>query len=210
MGGEDAVGPPTACLVLPTLDRGAKLVGGKVGYERNMASKYLPSTTSIFGFFANGVLGNLDGTVATGPTTIGGGGGVNDNMLHGSSSQYVIFAARLNDRSTPPVRPRPRPRKPLPSGRRRTSRRGSSMPRTKGALERPRNSLPSMAFDPRPWLAAAPRDPRTVSSPCDVAKFTPVARFRSRPSSGAWPRRRPSRLRPWRGTCGRRKRRAIA
>jgi hypothetical protein len=94
MGGEDAVGPPTACLVLPTLDRGVKLFGGKAGYESNMASKYLPSTSSIFGFFANGVLGDLDDTVATGPTTTGGGGGVNDNMLHGSSSQYVVFRSK--------------------------------------------------------------------------------------------------------------------
>jgi hypothetical protein len=89
MGGEDALGPPTACLVLPTLDRGAKLFGGKAGYESNMASRYLPSTSSIFGFFACGVLGDL-GTVATGT----GGGGVNDNMLHGSSSQYVVFRSK--------------------------------------------------------------------------------------------------------------------
>ena len=89
MGGADALGPPTACLVLPTLDRGAKLFGGKAGYESTMASRYLPSTSSIFGFFANGVLGDLG--IGSGG---GDGGGVNNNMLHGSSSQYVVFRSK--------------------------------------------------------------------------------------------------------------------
>jgi hypothetical protein len=87
MGGDGgALGPPTACLVLPTLDRGAKLFGGKSGYESGMASRYLPSTPSVFGFFANGVLGKLGGSVA--------GDGDGDSMLHGSSSQYVVFRSK--------------------------------------------------------------------------------------------------------------------
>jgi hypothetical protein len=61
-----------------------KLFGGKSGYV-------LPSTSSIFGFFANGVLGKLDGMFA-GPTT---GGGINNNMLHGSSSQYIVFRSKM-------------------------------------------------------------------------------------------------------------------
>mmetsp|Transcript_34261 Transcript_34261/g.63054 ORF Transcript_34261/g.63054 Transcript_34261/m.63054 type:complete len:1066 (+) Transcript_34261:238-3435(+) len=88
LGGED-MSPPTACLVLPTLDRGAKLFGGKTGYESGMVSDYMSGIPSISGFFANGVLGKLDGTIA-GST----GGSANDNMLHGSSSQYVVFRSK--------------------------------------------------------------------------------------------------------------------
>eukprot|EP00584_Thalassiosira_punctigera_P005215 CAMPEP_0172539264 /NCGR_PEP_ID=MMETSP1067-20121228/10493_1 /TAXON_ID=265564 ORGANISM="Thalassiosira punctigera, Strain Tpunct2005C2" /NCGR_SAMPLE_ID=MMETSP1067 /ASSEMBLY_ACC=CAM_ASM_000444 /LENGTH=1050 /DNA_ID=CAMNT_0013324915 /DNA_START=135 /DNA_END=3287 /DNA_ORIENTATION=- len=86
--GGDNLGPPTACFVLPTLDRGAKLFGGKTGYESGMASEYLSGIPSISGFFANGVLGKLDGTIA------GTLGSANDNMLHGSSSQYVVFRSK--------------------------------------------------------------------------------------------------------------------
>ncbi|KAL7541300.1 hypothetical protein ACHAXR_010793 [Thalassiosira sp. AJA248-18] len=85
IGGQD-MNPPTGCLVLPTLDRGAKLFGGKDGYESGMVSDFLPSVPSISGFFGNGVLGSLDGTVA--------GGADNNSMLHGSSSQYVVFRSK--------------------------------------------------------------------------------------------------------------------
>src|SRR5210317_1679928 len=78
-----SLNPPTGCFVLPTLDRGAKLFGGKQGYESSMASEFLPGIPAISGFFANGVLGKLDGTVAGSAI----GGSANDNMLHGSSSQ---------------------------------------------------------------------------------------------------------------------------
>ena len=89
-GKEETKNPPTGCLVLPTLDRGAKLFGGKEGYESSMASEFLPGVPAISGFFANGVLGKLDGTVAGSAV----GGSANDNMLHGSSSQYVIFRSK--------------------------------------------------------------------------------------------------------------------
>lgn len=86
--GDNDVNPPTACLVLPTLDRGAKLFGGKEGYESQMVSDFLPGVPSVSGFFANGVLGKLDGTVASGNAS------GNDVMLHGSSSQYVVFRSK--------------------------------------------------------------------------------------------------------------------
>lgn len=50
-----------------------------------VVSEFLPSVASISGFFANGVLGQLDGTIGSTPV------GSNENMLHGSSSQYVVF-----------------------------------------------------------------------------------------------------------------------
>merc|ERR1719253_2017542 len=63
LGSQD-LPPPPACHVLPTLDRGAKLFGGKVAYESGVASEFLPGVSSISGWFANGVVGGLDGTVA--------------------------------------------------------------------------------------------------------------------------------------------------
>ncbi|KAL7546772.1 hypothetical protein ACHAWF_010106 [Thalassiosira exigua] len=89
-GGAD-MGPPTGCLVLPTLDCGSKLFGGKAGYESGLASDFLPGVPSISGFFANGVVGKLDGTV--GGASLGGGS-ADPNMLHGSSSQYVVFRSK--------------------------------------------------------------------------------------------------------------------
>ncbi len=86
-GGEDAVSPPTACLVLPLLDQGIKLFRGKSRYKSIIALSYLLFTLSIFGFFANRVLGKLDGTLV-GPMT---GGGVINNMLHGNSSMHCIL-----------------------------------------------------------------------------------------------------------------------
>ena len=58
-----------------------------------MVSDFLPSIPSISGFFANGVLGKLDGTIAGAgkPSS----GIMNDStMLHGSSSQYIIFRSK--------------------------------------------------------------------------------------------------------------------
>lgn len=83
-----SLNPPTGCFVLPTLDRGVKLYGGKPGYESGLVSEFLPNVPSISGFFANGVLGKLDGTIS------GNVGVSNENMLHGSSSQYVVFRSK--------------------------------------------------------------------------------------------------------------------
>lgn len=90
LGGND-MSQPTGCIVMPTLDRGAKLFSGKAGYESGMASAYMSGIPSISGFFSNGVLGKLDGTVVG---EADGSGSVNDNRLHGSSSQYVIFRSK--------------------------------------------------------------------------------------------------------------------
>eukprot|EP00804_Cyclotella_cryptica_P014961 CCRYP_000576-RB/>CCRYP_000576-RB protein AED:0.08 eAED:0.08 QI:887/1/1/1/0.83/0.85/7/270/785 len=86
MGGGE-VNPPTGCFVYPTLDRGSKLFG-KTGFESSVVSEFLPGISCISGFFANGVLGQLDGTIA------GNIPSSNENMLHGSSSQYVIFRSK--------------------------------------------------------------------------------------------------------------------
>ena len=84
-------GRPTGCIVLPTLDRGAKLFGGKAGFESGLVSEYLPDVPSVSGFFSNGVVGNLDGTVSAGNVP-----GSNENTLWGSSSQYVVFRSKSN------------------------------------------------------------------------------------------------------------------
>ncbi len=96
MGGGDGgnVSPPTACFVLPTLDRGAKLFGGKPGYESGTAANFLPGITSISGFFTNGALGKLDGTIAGVSSSTTTSSSVDNDMLHGSSSQYVIFRSK--------------------------------------------------------------------------------------------------------------------
>ena len=90
MGGVDGgnASPPTACFVLPTLDRGTKLFGGKAGYESGTAANFLPGITSFSGFFTNGVLGKLDGT-----STASSSDDDND-MLLGSSSQFVVFRSK--------------------------------------------------------------------------------------------------------------------
>ena len=89
-GSKPEAGRPTGCIVLPTLDRGAKLFGGKTGFESGLVSEYLPDVPSISGFFSNGVVGNLDGTVAAGLNLPGS----NEATLWGSSSQYVVFRSR--------------------------------------------------------------------------------------------------------------------
>lgn len=80
---------PTGCMVFPTLDRGVKLFGGKEGYESDLVSSFLPTVSSVSGFFANGVLGKLDGTLTNGANV-----GSNENMLHGSSSSHVVFGSK--------------------------------------------------------------------------------------------------------------------
>ncbi len=154
--------PPTACLVLPMWDRGVKLFGGKSGYKSIMASSYLPSTSSIFGFFANRVLGNLDGTF-TGAMT---GGGVNDNMLHGSSSQYIVFRSKTK-------RPLYSPQKAT-ANIKKAAKVGEESVLRQLTPEDERRALASKKFSTVD-VDPAPHNPRMGSSLCGVAKFTPDA-----------------------------------
>ncbi|EJK47995.1 hypothetical protein THAOC_33249, partial [Thalassiosira oceanica] len=89
-GDGPGAGRPTGCIVLPTLDRGAKLFGGKAGFESGLVSEYLPDVPSVSGFFSNGVVGNLDGTVSAGNANLPGS---NENTLWGSSSQEEAAGA---------------------------------------------------------------------------------------------------------------------
>uniref|UniRef100_A0A7S1C009 indole-3-glycerol-phosphate synthase n=1 Tax=Corethron hystrix TaxID=216773 RepID=A0A7S1C009_9STRA len=78
---------PTACMLMPTLDRGTRLFRGKAGYESQSIATYLPDVPSIFGFFSNGVIGTLDGTFKN-PDSI------QKTILHGSASCYALFGSR--------------------------------------------------------------------------------------------------------------------
>eukprot|EP00977_Amphora_coffeiformis_P026711 scaffold29231_cov268-Amphora_coffeaeformis.AAC.4 len=66
MASQDGEAPsnwtPTACFVFPTLDRGQKFFLGKSGFESSVASRMLPGTSCIQGFFSNGVIGRWDGS----------------------------------------------------------------------------------------------------------------------------------------------------
>lgn len=74
---------PSACIFFPTLDRGQKFFGGKGGYESNKLSEFLPTVSSISGFFCNGVIAALD---------------ENDSKvrIHGSASCYAIVGSKSN------------------------------------------------------------------------------------------------------------------
>ena len=80
-GSDGSYFSPTGCFLFPTLDRGSKLFGGRDGYESKMITKFIPSITSISGFFANGIIGKLD---------------PNDThvMTIGSASCYVLFGSK--------------------------------------------------------------------------------------------------------------------
>ena len=74
---------PSACILLPTLDRGSKFFGGKPGYESGTVVEFLPSIPCVTGYFSNGVLGRLD------DSDVGG----NDISVFGSSSSYVLIGS---------------------------------------------------------------------------------------------------------------------
>jgi len=84
--GESSTFTPSACMVMPTMDRGAKLFGtsksGSKGYESSAVATFLPTVPSISGFYSNAVLGKLDENSANG-----------ELMVHGSSSCYAIFGS---------------------------------------------------------------------------------------------------------------------
>ena len=74
---------PAGCLFFPSLDRGTKLFGGRPGYESRMLSQYIPSISSIGGFFTNGCIAAL-------------GEGESRAMVHGSASCYAVFGSKTN------------------------------------------------------------------------------------------------------------------
>mmetsp|Transcript_60489 Transcript_60489/g.71841 ORF Transcript_60489/g.71841 Transcript_60489/m.71841 type:complete len:96 (+) Transcript_60489:580-867(+) len=55
-GSGGGISPPTGCLVFPTLDREAKMLGQK-GHESDIVAEYLGGPTSVSGFYTNGVIG---------------------------------------------------------------------------------------------------------------------------------------------------------
>ena len=74
---------PSACILLPTLDRGNKFFGGKPGYESGAVVEYLPSIPCVTGYFSNGVLGRFDDSSAI----------ENDMSVFGSSSSYILLGS---------------------------------------------------------------------------------------------------------------------
>lgn len=75
---------PTACMVFPTLDRGQKFFMGKAGFESSVASRMLPGTPCIQGFFSNGIVGKWDGSVdSSGPVGV-----------QGSCAGYFLLGSR--------------------------------------------------------------------------------------------------------------------
>lgn len=78
---------PTGCMILPTMDRGVKLFGGKPGFESNELSKAAPSASSVSGLFCNGVIGTLNGCFRSknAPSE--------KTSVHGSGSGYALFSS---------------------------------------------------------------------------------------------------------------------
>lgn len=71
------------------------MFGGSDGYESRMVTKFIPSLTSISGFFANGVIGKLDPTDAN----VMNIGSASCYVLWGSKSQRPIFSAAISTRN---------------------------------------------------------------------------------------------------------------
>ena len=77
---------PSGCFVLPTLDRGNKFFLGKSGFESSAVSQYLPTVSSISGFFCNGVIGALD--------TQEEPKGSEKVALNGSSTGFILLGSK--------------------------------------------------------------------------------------------------------------------
>ena len=73
---------PAACIMIPTLDRGNKFFLGKPGYESGKVVEVLPTLPCITGFFANGVIGRIDGSDAS------------KTGIQGSASGYILLGSK--------------------------------------------------------------------------------------------------------------------
>ena len=58
----DSMNPPTACFVLPTLDRGAKLFGGKDGYE---SGRFIFCTVNVCQMICLAIFSHINTTIIT-------------------------------------------------------------------------------------------------------------------------------------------------
>ena len=83
---------PAGCFLVPTLDRGNKFFVGKPNFETRTAADYLPTVPSISGFYANGIINRMDGTMEKG-TRAGVQGSASGYFLLGSVSGRPVYSA---------------------------------------------------------------------------------------------------------------------
>lgn len=81
---------PACCFLISTLDRGSKFFQGKQGYESTTAARMLPGVPCVSGFFANGIIGKMDGTDEA---KIGVQGSASGYYLFGSKSGRPVYLA---------------------------------------------------------------------------------------------------------------------
>lgn len=82
---------PTACFILPTMDRGQKFFLGKSGFESSVASRMLPGVPCVQGFFSNGVIGQWDGSTDADPSAVSVQGSCSGYFIWGSKSGRPIY-----------------------------------------------------------------------------------------------------------------------
>lgn len=75
---------PTACFMVPTLDRGNKFFLGKEGFESDSVANILPTLPCISGFFSNGVIGPVDDAEGT------------KTSVQGSASGYFLIGSKTD------------------------------------------------------------------------------------------------------------------
>jgi indole-3-glycerol phosphate synthase len=86
---------PSACFIIPTLDRGNKFFQGqKSGYESSTASLALSNVPCITGFFSNGVVGSImDFATVTSSKSDGNQQPTSRTGIQGSASGYFLFGS---------------------------------------------------------------------------------------------------------------------
>ena len=80
---------PGCCFLIPTLDRGSKFFQGKAGYESSTAARMLPGVPCVSGFFANGIIGKMDGSEEA---KVGIQGSASGYFLLGSKSGRPVYS----------------------------------------------------------------------------------------------------------------------